>query len=149
MDLRRLETEPAEDHLGLGLEAIPAQGFEAVLDLAIPVEQGRVGLGTGHVGGKPLELGLEAPDLVEARQRLRQHGRRLTARDVLRQIAHAHTAVSVDAPGVRLLHPGENAAERGLARAVWTDEADALAPPDPPRAVGEEGLAPVSFRDGF
>ena len=30
--------------------------------------------GRGHVGGQPLELGLEAPDLVEARQRLRQHG---------------------------------------------------------------------------
>ena len=40
MDLLRLEPEPAEDHLGLGLEAIPAQGFEAVLDLAIPLEQG-------------------------------------------------------------------------------------------------------------
>ena len=149
MDLLRLEAEPAEDHLGLGLEAIPAQGFEAVLDLAVPVEQRRVGLGTGHVGGEPLELGLEAPDLVEARQRLRQHGERLAARDLLRQIAHAHAAVDVHAPGVRLLHPGENAAERGLARAVRTDEADALAPPDPPRAVGEERLASVSLRDGL
>ena len=119
MDLVGPEAEPAEDHLGLGLEPIAAQCLEAVLDLAIACRR-RAGSasGPGHAGGEPLELGLEVPHLLEARQRFRQHGERLAARDLLRQIAHAHAAVQVDAPGVRLLDAGEDAAERGLARAV-------------------------------
>src|SRR5262249_47724408 len=131
------EPEPAEDDLCLGLQAIPAESFEAMLDLPVPVEQGRVGIGTGHVSGQTLEVGLEAPDLVEPRQRLRQHGERLAARDFLRQIPHADAAVEMYTPGVRFLDAGEDAAECGLARPVRADEAEALAPPDAPRAVGE------------
>ncbi len=145
--LLRREPEPAQDDLGLGLEPVAAEGLEPVLDLAVGVGQSGVGAGACHAGRERLELALEAPDLVEARERLRQHGAVLAGGDLLREVADGDPGVTVDPPRVGLLHQGEDAAERGLPGPVRPDQADPLTPPDAPRAVLEQLLTTVALGD--
>jgi hypothetical protein len=90
---------------------------------------------------------LEAPDLVEARERLRQHGAVLAGGDLLREVSDGDPGVAVDPPRVGLLHQGEDAAERGLPGPVRPDQTDPLAPPDAPRAVLEQLLTAVALGD--
>src|SRR6185503_1307247 len=126
VDRLRAEPEPVENDLGLRLQPIAAEGLEAMLDLAVGVGQPFGGVGPGHAGGERLELGLEPPDLIEARERLREDGAVLASRDLLREIPDGNAGVLMDATGVGLLHTGQDAAERGLARPVRADEPDPL-----------------------
>ena len=66
----------------------------------------------GPSGRRPLELRFEAPDAVEARERLGQGGQRGGRGDVLRQVADGDPAVDVHLTGVRLLDalPGSGTA---------------------------------------
>ena len=146
MNRARFEPEPVEDDLGFRLEPVPAHCLEAMLHLAVGVGEPGRGVGPRHAGGERLELRLEPPDLVEAREGLREHGAILAARDLLREIADGDPGVLVDAPGVGLLHAGQDAAQRGLARAVRAHEPDALAAPDAPRHAAQQLLAAVAFR---
>ena len=92
----------------------------------IPVEQGRVGLGTGHVGASrsaaPRRQTSSSPTAPP------RHGRRLTARDILRQIAYAHAAISARARCRNHSTPAR-IRQSVVLPAARTDEADALARP--------------------
>ena len=143
----RREAEPAQDDLGLGLEPVAAQRLEAVLDLAVGLGQLGPGVGPGHPGREGLQLRLEAPDLVEAREGLREHRAVLAGGDLLGKVADGDPAVAVDPPRVGLLDTGEDAAERGLPRPVRPHQADPLAPPDAPRAVLQQLLTAIALGD--
>src|SRR5262249_23196126 len=148
----------------LGLEPIAAQRLEAMLEVAVA---GGEGLG-GHFAGRRegsrdlLHLALERPDLGEAAQGLAQDApglevRRLRPRPVtsvraalgrphlLGQVADRGRTVARDLAHVRLLQPGQDPAEGGLAGAVRPYQADPLARRDPPREVTEEALAAVGL----
>ena len=116
-----------------------------MLDLAVGVREARWGVGPRHAGGERLEPGFEPPDLVEAGERFREHRALLAARDLLREIADGDAGVLMDAAGVGLLHAGQDAAERGLARAVRAHEPDPLAAPDAPRHAAQQLLAAVAL----
>ena len=96
---------------------------------------------------RALELRLEAPHLVEAREGLRQHGAILAGGDLLRKIADGHAGITMDAPLVWLLDRREDPADGGLSRPVRADEPDALPAADTPGAVVEQLLASVALGD--
>src|SRR5262249_57142608 len=102
------EAQPAEDDLGLRLQAVATERLEAVLDLAVALGGCLGGRGIGHQGGEALQLRLEAPDLVEAGERLGEDGARLARPYFLCEIPDADPAVAMHAATVRLLHPCED-----------------------------------------
>src|SRR5207245_10494067 len=99
--------------------------------------------------GARLQLALAPPDPTEAGARLGENRARRARRHLLGQIADRRLARAADAPGVRLLEPREETAERRLARAVRPHEADALPVGDSPRERAEELLPRVRLRDLF
>src|SRR3989454_11201499 len=99
--------------------------------------------------GDLLHLALDPPDLTEAGERLGENRARRARRHLLGQIADRRLARAADAPGVRLLEPREETAERRLARAGRPHEADALPAGDSPRERAEELLPRVRLRDLF
>src|SRR5713101_7365460 len=54
----------------------------------------------------------------------------------------------MDTPGIGRLHSRQDAAERGLARAVGTDQSDALATADPPGGLAKQGPPAEALGDG-
>src|SRR5262245_44076621 len=149
MRVRGSETQPAENDLGLRLQTVATERLEAVLDLAVALGGRLGGRGIRHEGGEALQLRLEAPDLVEAGERLGEDGARLARAYFLRKIPDADSAVAMHAAGVRLLHAGEDAAESRLPGAVGAAETNALAAADAPRHLVEELLSSVSLGDGI
>ena len=65
VDVVGSEAETAQNDLGLGLEPVPAQGLEAMLDLAVALGRRLARGWIGHETGQPLELGLEPPHFLE------------------------------------------------------------------------------------
>ena len=137
VDLVGLEAEPAEDHLGLrpraGSRRAPRSG-------AGPRRSGRAApgrpRGAAMRGGEPLELGLEAPDLVEARQRLGQDRRaprcpRPPAADSRR----SRRCRGARGPASGSSTPARMRQSVVLPAPFGPDEADALAPADAPRTA--------------
>src|SRR5215831_12793641 len=148
MRVRGGEPQPAEDDLGLRLQTVATERLEAVLDLAVALGGCLGGRGIGHQGGEALQLRLEAPDLVEAGERLGEDGPRLARPYFLWEIPDADSAVAMHAAGVRLLHAGEDAAESRLAGAIGAAETNALTAADAPRYLAEQHLSSVSLGDG-
>ena len=68
----RREAETTEDRASLRFEPVPAEGFEAMLELAVLLGQS-LGRRRRQGGGHLLHLALESPDLVEAAQRFTEH----------------------------------------------------------------------------
>src|SRR6266850_955287 len=140
------EAEAAQDRPRGRLQPVAAERLEAVLQLAVALGQGLAGRRfqyAGHV----LHLALEPPHLVEAAERLDQDGAGGGAGHFLREIADRGRARPAHLAGVRLIEPGQDAAERGLAGPVGADETDALTIRDAPGDVAEDQLTAEPLGD--
>src|SRR5262249_13094977 len=135
MELVELEPQSAKDDLRLGLQPIPAECLESMLNLAVGLRERWIGIGSRHARGQVFQLSLQLPHAVPTRERLREHGQVAADADLLRQVPHCHTGIQMDLAGVQILGTREDAAQRGLACSVGTDEPDALPSPDAPRDV--------------
>src|SRR5206468_12964371 len=140
------EAEAAQDRAGTRLQAIAAEGLEAMLQLAVPLGE-RLARRRLQRAGDLFHVALERPHFLEAAQRLDEDRAGGGAGDLLREITDRRRARAAHLPRVRLLQPGQDATERGLAGAVGTDETDALAVGDAPADVAEENLTPVPLGD--
>ncbi len=101
-------------------------------------------VGAGVVGGPGLVFGDEVEHLLRAHEDVVLHGAGVVELEVLRQVAGDEFAAADDLPGVRLGDPGDDAQEGGFARAVASDEADAVALVDGEGGVVEDGLHAVA-----
>ena len=125
-----------------------------MLQVAIPARQ-RVGGGAvaAHARrrqrrGELLHLALDAPHVLEATEDFGEERARLVAAgDLLGKVADRRAPRAADTSMVRLLEPGQDAAEGGLAGTVRPHEADPLAIGDPPLDVAEERLPAVALGD--
>src|SRR2546430_6620987 len=144
------EAEAAKDRLGGGLEPVAAERLEPMLEVTVARRQ-RVALrsvrGAAQRRGHLLHLVLDPPDLVEAGERCGEDRAAGAAGDLLGQIADRRLARAADAPGVGLLEPGKEPAERRLAHPVRADEPDPRAVGNPPRQLTEEPLPRVRLCD--
>ena len=146
------EAETGEDRLRLVLAEEPLEVIDLIVQLAdLGGELEQRLLGGLAVAARGLECGLglrEAPvELLAARDARQDHvDQRAPAddRDVLGQPADTHALAARDLAVVHLLIAGDDLEQRGLARAVRADQADAVAVPEPDRrsiedhAIGEE-----------
>ena len=121
------QAEVGADPPGLALGGVPAEVGEPRLEAAV-ARDGLVALGVvGQLGHRGLGLLHVAQDLVEPaggeHPVLREH-REVALAGVLRQVADRPRRADGAAVGLGL--PGEGAQRRRLARAVASDEADAV-----------------------
>ena len=120
--------------VGLGANAgveVPAVG---VLDAVEHVGQLVLGALAGFVAAEPFhDVGGAGFDVLADRLPILQL-------ELLRQVAHAQAAAARDLARVRPERPGEDLEERGLARAVASDEADLLTRRDRQAHALEEPL---------
>ena len=142
LEVGRLEPEALQHGRRLQLDAVAVAESEPILQVAVAREH-RVVLGLGdrrvaqpllelvHLGLHRQQLGERAAGLLEDRAaRVRQA--------VLRQVADGQRGGLEDRAGIGLVEPGHHPEQRGLAGAVRTAQADALASRDLPGDVVEQ-----------
>ena len=144
------ESQAEQRLLDVGVARLAAEDVEAVLRIVEPVEQLLVGgtLVVGAFGDFTRErgnLGLEAQHLVEGLGRLLDQRRGVGHAHRLGQIANRAFAVDGHGTRRRLLFPGDDAQQRGFARAVLAHQADTVLGIDEERDIVEEGPAPVAY----
>ena len=147
-----VEAEAAEDGLRAGPHEVHLPrdelGVDAVEGVEEPVVLRALVVGLGlHGAREAFLLALEGEHVFECHHRLFEHapfGDALLY--VLCEISERCVARH-DRALVRRLPPGDDAEQRGLARAVGPDEADAPVEPNGPRQTVEDGLAAEGERD--
>ena len=144
------ESQAEQRLLDVGVARLAAEDVEAVLRIVEPVEQLLVGgtLVVGSFGDFTRErgnLGLEAQHLVEGLGRLLDQRRGVGHAHRLGQIANRAFAVDGHGTRRRLLFTGDDAQQRGFARAVLAHQADTVLGIDEERDIVEEGPAPVAY----
>src|SRR5207302_7866583 len=147
-ELLPLGPEPAEDDPGLSFQPVAPAGLESVLELAVPRRERLRRVGRQR-GAQLPEFALDRPHVVEPPERLREHGAGRGATDFLREVADRDAAVAAHLPAVGLLETGQEAAERRLADAIWSDQPDPLVGDETPGEVREEALPAVGLRDSL
>ena len=108
-----------------------AQGLVQAFRIAIDLRP-------AHVVGQIVQFKLDGPQLRQGGQRLLQDGAAFGQGRLLLQPSPGQARQAEDAAGVGRQFLSDELHERGLARAVWPDEADALAALYLPRQVGED-----------
>ena len=106
---------------------------------------GAVRVGQGVL--KLLELGRDRSDRPGAVHHLRHGAAARHLADVLAEIADGHAAIDRDLALVGQLLPSNQPEQRGLARAVGTDEADFLALLDRRGGFDEDDLVAILLAD--
>jgi hypothetical protein len=131
--------EAAEDALGLGFELIGAELGVFPLRLVIL-------LGVGVAGALAFaQDGLEPPVLGRDRGGELEHGFIAGRRGFLRQVTERGVAIEHHAAGVRLGRAQDDGEKRRLARAVRTDQRDALAHVNGKRHIFEQRARAEAF----
>ncbi len=148
------EPEAVEHPSGLGLDAVAAEGLEAVLHLAVGGQCVLVGVvvlvrsarpGRCDVRGQAGELVLEVGDVRRAAHHLLDDGAIDLLGELLGQVADPAALGDVHLTGVGALQADDDLQDRGLAHAVAADERDPSSRHQPERDVGEEGAAAVGL----
>ena len=152
LEVAAREAEALQDGRGLQLDRIAVTEAEAILEVAVAAEHRSVfRLGDGRVAQAVLEdvhLRLHREQIGEGAARFFEHRLAGVVEAVLRQVADRQRRRLEDRAGVRLVEAGHHLQQRGLAGAVGSAEADALAHRDLPRHMVEqdataEGLGEV------
>ena len=146
VDALVVEAEAVQDLARLRLEGVAAHVLVGLLHLAEAGEDG-VHLvrarGIAHRVLQRLELVVQVAEAAAARDGLVEHGAAGHLLDVLAEVADGELAGDRDLALVRRLLSDDQAEERGLARAVGTDEPDLLARVELEGRVDEKDLPAV------
>ena len=149
-EIPAFEPEPQQRLFDIRFAGLAAEDMVVILRIVQAVQQLRITVafvvGTlRDLARQVLDLGLEAQHLLERLGGLLDERRRIGHTHGLRQVADRTVAVQGHAARGRLLLARNDAQQRGFARPVPADEADAVFGVYQERYVVEERPAPVTY----
>ncbi len=136
------QAEAGGERGGLGFGGVPAEYGQPVAEVPVPayspVRDGWVGVGHPVLG--LTELGSHLVEATRRQHPVKREDFQVTRARILRQVADGAAAPDGAGRGLRLTR--QRLAQRGLARAVAPDQADAVALGDLKRGVGQQQPGP-------